>query len=141
MSHLMARHSRGYGAAAIRLLCLPTAAALAMVLGGCITTSDGPAKAEGPTHYTLETGKVQDNPAPLPDMTPIMVHWHMPDGSVKTVEGFRGWDFDGDHRFEMVEVLDKDDGVQSWVYDFDADGVIDAVRGQQGGVPPLGVHR
>ena len=46
-------------------------------------------------------------------------------GDRKTQTGFRGWDMDGDGRFELLEVLDPDGTVQARVYDFDGDGRID----------------
>lgn len=79
------------------------------------------------THYTLRAGDRKLNPPPLPAKTPISVDWHYSDGSSSTISGFRGYDFDGDGRFEMVEVLKKDGTIQSYVYDFDHDGRVDQV--------------
>jgi hypothetical protein len=79
------------------------------------------------THYTLRAGEKTVHPAPLPVEASILVDWHHADGSKKTVTGFRGYDFGGDERFEMVEVLNEDGTVQSYVYDFDGDGRVDRI--------------
>ena len=57
-----------------------------------------------------------------------MVNWTYSDGSKKSKEGFRGWDMDHDGRFDMLEVVDGEGQIVSWAYDFDGDGVIDAVE-------------
>jgi hypothetical protein len=79
------------------------------------------------THYTLRAGEKTVHPAPLPVETAILVDWHHADGSKKTITGFRGYDFGGDERFEMVEVLNEDGTIQSYVYDFDGDGRVDQI--------------
>jgi hypothetical protein len=88
----------------------------------------GKAKPAPPSFYTLKQGTKLQNAAPLPDRTEIMVNWTFSDGSQKTQEGFRGWDFDHDGRFEMLEVLDQNGKPAMWAYDFNADGVIDLVK-------------
>ena len=98
---------------------------------GCATTDtpDDSAKAKeaAPAFYTLKEGSKMLNSAPLPNKTEIMVNWTYTDGSKKSKEGFRGWDIDHDGRFDMLEVLGPDGEPQMWAYDFDGDGVIDAV--------------
>jgi hypothetical protein len=42
--------------------------------------------------------------------------------------GFRGWDFDGDNRFDLLEVLKPDGSVQMRAYDLDGDGVVDVTE-------------
>ncbi|MEI6397856.1 MAG: hypothetical protein WCO71_03705 [Pseudomonadota bacterium] len=106
--------------------------ALAMLaLFGCATTKapkdSGNAKVVAPAFYTLKEGAKAVNKTPLPNKTEIMVNWTYTDGSKKTKEGFVGWDLDHDGRFDMLEVLGPDGEPQMWAYDFDGDGVIDAV--------------
>lgn len=103
--------------------------------GNSDTTSDM-AEASGnqpstpvvPSFYTLKEGVKVSYEAPLPNKTEIMVNWTYSDGGKKTQEGFRGWDFDHDGRFEMLEVLDPSGKPTMWAYDFNADGVIDLVQ-------------
>lgn len=80
-----------------------------------------------PSSYMLNEGQKIENNKPLPDMTKLMVNWTYSDGEKKEQEGFRGWDFDHDGRFEMLEVLDTQGKPYMWAYDFDGDGVVDAV--------------
>ncbi len=101
---------------------------LVLFVFGCSTTEEKPEK-EVKTHYTLKLGKTKEHGNPLPDETIILVDWHSKDGKVKTVDGFRGWDFNEDGRFEMIEVLDQHAKAHTYVYDFDGDGVIDKVVG------------
>lgn len=77
------------------------------------------------THCTLQIGEKIPNPTPLPEETKILVNWHLLNGSKVTSVGFRGWDFNRDGRYEMVDVLNEDGTLQARVYDFDGDGVID----------------
>jgi hypothetical protein len=92
------------------------------------------------THYTLTLGKTKVHGEPLANETMIKVNWHHANGDVKTVDGFRGWDFDYDGRFEMIEVLSESGEPQTYVFDFDADGVIDAVQGDEAGpIDPVAV--
>lgn len=110
---------------------------LAAVSSSCSTTTDlkteanhppEKAKAAGPAFYILKEGDKVENKLPLPNKTQIMVNWTYSDGSKKSKEGFRGWDMDHDGRFDMLEVVDGEGQVVSWAYDFDGDGVIDAVE-------------
>lgn len=93
-------------------------------LGGCVTGSDT-SNSVAPTHYTLQVGERVPHPAPLPDETKILVKQHGQDGAVLARAGFRGWDFNKDGRFEMVDVLNEDGSLQVRAFDFDGDGVID----------------
>lgn len=92
---------------------------------GCVT--DKPESTEGATrtHYTLKEGKKTKYAKPLPDRTDIGVEWHYSNGATKDGAGFRGWDVDGDDRYDMVEVLNDDGSTKSYVYDFDGDGQVD----------------
>jgi hypothetical protein len=102
--------------------------AVLLLAVGCVTAEpEGPETAER-THYTLKEGKKVKNPKPLPDQTDIEVVWHYSNGATTTVDGFRGWDLDGDERYDMVEVLNEDGTTQSYVYDFDGDGRVDLVK-------------
>ncbi len=95
---------------------------------GCVTDKpEGPEGAQR-THYTLKEGNRTKYPKPLPDRTDIAIEWHYSNGATSTADGFRGWDLDGDDRYEMVEVLNDDGSTQSYVYDFDGDGRVDLVK-------------
>lgn len=108
-----------------RLFALYTAVVLPL---GCVTDKpEGPEGAER-THYTLKEGKKTKYPKPLPDRTDIEIEWYYANGASTTADGFRGWDVDGDDRYEMVEVLNADGSTQSFVYDFDGDGRVDLVK-------------
>jgi hypothetical protein len=112
-------------AAAVR-----TVAALAglVCLAACATLDGTDPDHPRRTHYVLKQGATMPFPRPLPDETDILVDWHYDNGSVQTVTGFRGWDFDGDGRYEMVEVLTETGATQAAVFDFDGDGRIDRTR-------------
>jgi hypothetical protein len=101
------------------------AATVGAALTGCVTTEDETVDLNKPTHYTLRRGPTVQHAAPLPAQTDVLVDWHYKNGDRKTQTGFRGWDMDGDGRFELLEVLDPDGTVQARVYDFDGDGRID----------------
>lgn len=95
---------------------------------GCFGTAEK--SADEPVsriHYTLENGETVNHPKPLPNEIPVYIKWHMSDGSVEKLLGFRGWDFNRDGKFEMLEILNEDGSIQSYSYDFDGDGNIDAV--------------
>lgn len=98
----------------------------------CATTKpprdEAKQKAVPATFYTLKEGDRIENKMPLPNRTQIMVHWTNTDGGTKAQEGFRGWDIDHDGRFDMLEVLDKSGKPNMWAFDFDGDGVIDAIE-------------
>lgn len=92
---------------------------------GCATTEpamDGPAVK---THYTLTTGSTIIHPGMLPRETPVFIEWHYSNGDKVKSRGFTGWDFDGDGRFEMVDVHGDSPATQATVFDFDGDGTID----------------
>jgi len=105
---------------------LATILVLIFASGAC-ASGGGDADEDGlkDTHYTLKMGRQKRHPEPLPSETAILVERHDSKGGSRTNEGFRGWDFDGDGRFEMVEVLGEDGKVQAVVYDFDGDGTVD----------------
>lgn len=100
----------------------------AMLAAGCATTTPDEMTGATKTHYTLKLGEMIPNHAPLPARTNIQVTWHYSNGASESLDGYRGWDFDGDQRFEMVEVMGADGKVQTRVYDFDGDGRIDLVQ-------------
>ena len=95
---------------------------------GCATSGADESGAITKTHYTLKLGEVIPSHPPLPSRTNIQVTWHLSNGGTEDVLGYRGWDFNGDQRFEMVEVLEVDGKVQARVFDFDGDGRIDRVQ-------------
>jgi hypothetical protein len=103
---------------------------VAGLASACVTTGDD--EANGPpkrVYYVLKRGKTHPHARPLPDATDIVVEWHYSDGSTTRTVGFRGWDVDGDGRFEMVDVLDPQAHVVKRVFDFDGDGRIDVLAG------------
>jgi len=110
-------------------------ALLALVAGGCSTTEKnaGDPKAVIETHFTVEPQKAIVHVRPFPEQTPIRVTSHMSDGSRVSRIGFNGWDFNGDGRFDLVEVRTRDGAAQAWVYDFDFDGKVDMTEGVNGG--------
>jgi hypothetical protein len=57
----------------------------------------------------------------------IGVNWTYSNGE-KTKGSYRGWDFDRDGQFDMLEVLSQDGDQVSWAYDFDGDALIDVVE-------------
>lgn len=113
---------RGFGNA------VALAAVVYLSASGCATTEEAAPKAPEKTHYTLSTGQTTVHPGLLPRETPVFVEWHYSNGDKKSQQGFTGWDFDGDGRFEMVEVLNDEASVQATIFDFDGDGQIDSKR-------------
>lgn len=100
------------------------------LLGGCATApvvEEDAEKTVMPAFYTLKEGDKIAHKMPLPNLTKIYVNWTYSDGGKKSKEGFRGWDMDHDGRFDMLEVLDVTGKPYMWAFDFDGDGVIDAV--------------
>lgn len=79
-------------------------------------------------YYVLRPGDLVPAPPPLPTRTDIFVEWHFDDTSTTLNLGFRGWDFDRNGLFEMVEVFDTQGEIQTRIFDFDGDGVIDETR-------------
>ena len=77
-------------------------------------------------YYTLRNTNVQNHSAPLPTETNLIVEWTYSDGSVQVGQGFRGWDFDHNGKFEALESIDAEGITALWAYDFDEDGKIDA---------------
>jgi hypothetical protein len=93
----------------------------------CATTEEKQ-KPPGRTHYTLQPAAKVPGVWPMGSQTPIQVRWHLSDGQMELEPGFRGWDFDGDNRFDLLEVLKSDGSVQMRAYDLDGDGVVDVTE-------------
>jgi len=103
---------------------------IAGLCAGCASSGEAPPGADETVdggYYTLRTAPTVRHARPLPAQTDVLVDWHDAKGGTTTVTGFRGWDFMGDGRFQMVEVLGPDGKATSYVYDFDADGSVDKV--------------
>jgi hypothetical protein len=92
---------------------------------GCSTTETSQNSPVMKTHYLLTTGDTEIHQGLLPSETPVLVEWHYSNGDRKKHKGYTGWDFDGDGRFEMVDVLAESSGVETTIFDFDGDGKID----------------
>ena len=98
---------------------------ISVIVLGCSTTDSAKDAPVTKTHYLLTTGDSEVHQGLLPNETPVFVEWHYSNGDRKKQKGFTGWDFDGDGRFEMVDVLAEDHGVDTTIFDFDGDGKID----------------
>jgi len=96
----------------------------------CTTVTSLVDGSKGPerVYYVLRPGETIPAPNPLPSRTDIMVEWHYDDQSETTNLGYRGWDFDRDGQFDMVEVFGVDGVVQTRIFDFNGDGIIDDVK-------------
>ena len=73
-------------------------------------------------NYTLRAGTSVSYAAPLPTRTDYFVDWHYSDGRTEELTGFHAWDFMGQGRYSMVEVLGMDGRTVRYLYDFDGDG-------------------
>lgn len=103
---------------------------LAFVVISSFSCSTTEKKSENPkSYYTLRLGDTKDHGSPLPAETRILIDWYSDSGRVTTVDGFVGYDFDRDGRFEMIEVLGANGEPKSYVYDFDGNGKIDKIAG------------
>lgn len=112
----------------IRTLTVFMVVCLVALTSACASTQGESDELGGETHYTLKRGEPTVHPKPLPVETPIIVKRFKSDGTSVASEGFRGWDFNDDGRFEMVDVLNADGSVQARLYDFDEDGLTDMMR-------------
>ena len=74
--------------------------------------------------YSLRAGPQVVYPEPLPALTPIYIDRMSSDGKQTSRLGFRGWDFDHDGRFEMVEVLGYRGQLIERLYDLNFDGIV-----------------
>jgi len=103
---------------------------LAIFAGSHFSCSTTEKTAENPkSYYTLKLGEVIDHGTPLPKETRILIDWHSDSGRITTVDGFVGYDFDRDGKFEMIKVLGENGEAKSFVYDFDGNGNIDSIAG------------
>lgn len=100
----------------------------------CTTVTSMIDDSKGPErmYYVLRPGDTVPAPRPLPNRTDILVEWHYDDNSETSNLGFRGWDFDRDGQFDMVEVFGADGAVQTRIFDFNGDGIIDDVKSASG---------
>jgi len=87
------------------------------------------------THFTMRQGTMIKYPAPYPVLTPVFVQFHYDNGNVVEKLAFRGWDFNHDRRFDMLEVMAVDEKVHKIMYDFNLDGSVDMERLRQ--APPV----
>jgi len=74
------------------------------------------------THYTLKFGDPLPGALKMPTQVPIWVNWFNGETQVGRALAYRGWDFNGDGTFEMVECLSGTLKVESRVYAFGFDG-------------------
>ena len=79
------------------------------------------------THYTMREGKATRYSEPLPTRTDFIVEWHYTSGRTEELTGFHAWDFIGQGRYSMVEVLGEDGSITHRLFDFDGDGHTDLV--------------
>jgi hypothetical protein len=77
--------------------------------------------------YELTQLKPKISADPLPTQTDITIKWIYEDGFEETYNGFRGWDFNDDGQFDLVEELDYSGQVIRRAFDFDRDGLVDKV--------------
>ena len=86
-------------------------------------------KAE-PTHYLVTVGKTKVNPDPLPNYVPFWLLQYRGEILVKRYLQFKGWDYNKDGIIDhLTELSDKGEPKASY-FDFNFDGVIDAVESQ-----------
>lgn len=97
-------------------------------LAACATTPDAGVGPSKKTHYTLRTGEPLPHAEPQSTATPVFIDWYYDNGTMVSSEGFKGWDFDGDGRFDMLQVFAEDGKIQALAFDFDGDGRIDATQ-------------
>ncbi len=98
---------------------------ISLPLLACSTTETAQDSPVTKTHYVLTTGDSEVHHGLLPNETPVFIEWHYSNGDRKKHKGFTGWDFDGDGRFEMVDVLAEANDVDTTIFDFNGDGTID----------------
>jgi hypothetical protein len=66
---------------------------------------------------------------PLGNYRLLDVQWQNPNSSTPVDARYIGWDYNGDNRFDMIEVTEKgSDTAHHYIFDFDGDGKIDLVR-------------
>jgi ribosomal protein S10 len=108
------------------LLKLNAVIALGFGLNGCASSEK--VQDTQTLSHALEVGATMTNPYPLPKETEIYLVETNPDAEVKKSLRYRGWDFDNDDHFDMIEVLSPKGVSQAYVFDFDRDGKVDLVR-------------
>jgi len=110
------------------LVGLAVVTSVVWLAAGCASDRQQGASEPVRTYYTLRAGAFMPHQAPLPNATDILVTWHDSKGASREVLGFRGWDFEGDGRFEMIEVLGQNGTPTAYVYDFNGDGRVDVTK-------------
>ena len=80
------------------------------------------------THYDIRKESPLIQPLPLPSLIPIWVDWHFSDNTSESNLMFRGWDFDGDEKIDMLEILNEKGNVVAVAFDFTNDGNIDLFK-------------
>ena len=96
---------------------------------GCASTKSKPVHEAAPqvTHQVLSKLPVIRHPAPLPAEQPIQSTTYIGDRKVGSRLVYRGWDFDRDGSFEMLESINDKSGRPVYSIDFDGDGTIDVI--------------
>jgi hypothetical protein len=101
---------------------------LSILAGACATTEKTVAEKPKPTHFTLKMQKEEVGDKLVPTGYPIHVDWYEGEQLMVSEPAFRGWDFNGDGRIEMLEQVDTATNNVKLFYDFDFDGRIDVVH-------------
>lgn len=102
-----------------------------LISGGCASTPEkvpGKENTTKKTHFILKRDKMKDYPLPLPKYTSIWENWYQGETLVSKRIGYRGWDFDRDDQFDMLEILGEKGEITARAYDFDSDGKIDYIE-------------
>ena len=73
----------------------------------------------------LRQGQASQAADGLPIFTPFWVDKAIDGRVISSRLAFRGWDFDHNGSFDMVEVMDKAGHVVRVLYDFDFNGIVD----------------
>ena len=106
------------------------------ILAGCFTTAakqpeSGVATAKQAPKviaYDVKQGPWVAHNQPLPAEQNVFIDWYYSDGSVVRQRAYRGWDFNADGRFDMLEALDAERKTSARLFDFTGNGKIDLER-------------